>query len=103
MALTDVYNMLHGSGSSDLYNRVEARVLSSARYILGEAIDTPNHTARLAWAKYALTSRVNLAAKAEEMFIGVCGDTGMQTKFLAGTIADADIQYQVDTLVNTYA
>jgi len=84
-----------------IYNLLTAAVMKLANYVTAEPPETPNHSARLAWAQYVLQSRANLVAKTEQMFLAVCSNGTIQEA--GGNATDNDIDYVVGVSLNIVA
>jgi hypothetical protein len=89
--LIDVYN--NRVGNTMLRNRTQAALSILCWTIFGEAANTADHAARLAWAKVAITS---MESYTDQMFWGICGNAAIQAADFAAS--DGDIQYVVNTI-----
>lgn len=96
----DLYNLRYER--TGLRNRVVVGVARAALDVLAESTATPNHAARLAWAKNALRNTVSVA---EDLVWGVVGDATVRTKELANpnSATDAEIQAAVNASINNFA
>ncbi len=91
--------------TTGLLHRATAAVMHIADYILTtEAGGTTNHANRVIWATQAVGDPL---AKALQMMVHIAtnGTIGAEFNPSAGDegVPDADIQFVVETLVNTYA
>lgn len=92
---TQIFALRFGGAIAD---RVIVAVATAAQQVLAEAPSTVNHTARVAWAKLALK---DAALMADEMMWGVVGNPTIQN--LAAGSTDNDIQFVVNSLIDTFA
>lgn len=92
----DIYNLRYSS--SDLMNRTTVAVAKAAQDVLSEAQNTPNHAARLDWARAALDDARRMA---DRMLWGVLANGAIQNSGEASS--DSDIQFTVNSLIDTYA
>ncbi len=86
--------------NSALRNRVAVACLVAADTIRGEAPATPNHTARLAWAKLVFERPEDTAAA---MTKAVLAANRTLTTGQITNASDAGIQTAVDNAVNLFA
>lgn len=82
--------------SSAFRDRVELAVTFYARYILGEAENTPLHKTRVNWAKPAFTNPSGVASGLMNAVVldGTIGD-------VLGSATDAQVQSATEAVINT--
>ena len=83
------------AGNADFQTRLRYALLRAAYDISNEAIDTPNHIKRLAWARAELDGQSAVAI--DRLAIGVLLNPSIAAAGAAAT--DSDIQFQVNSLV----
>lgn len=90
--------------SQNLRMQIASALAVAAVQVLNEATNTTNHAARLVWASSILATAKAPLEAANQVIWGVLGNTTIQAELVAtGTAVDGDVQFQVDSLVNTYA
>ena len=83
------------ASDGDFQTRLRYALLRSAYDISNEPVDTPNHSQRLTWAHAELDGRSTVSI--DRLAIGVLLNPAIAA---AGALAtDADIQFQVNTVV----
>lgn len=98
-SLQDMFRLKNGDSiADDFRHRVLMAVVKTAVAVHSEDVQTPNHTARVRWAKETLRSPDRMAGM---MLIGVCAtatvaDAGSNAK-------DGDIEGALTSLVNHYS
>lgn len=83
---------------TDLYRKEVVAVFKAATDIIVEDPQTANHANRVAWAQAAL---LDPKAKANEMRLSVLQNATIQT--LGDASTDNDVQFVVNSLVNSFA
>jgi hypothetical protein len=94
--LIQIYALVEGS--SELKQRFLSARLKAAWDILNEDAGTVNHTSRLTWANGIID---NFKNKADAEFARFLSNTTIQAN--AGSSTDNDVQFVVNSLINTYA
>lgn len=96
MALTDIYSLVHGN--VELQQRFEAARIKASWDVLNEDESTTNHAERLIWANGIIGNTKN---NINEEYVRFLSNSTIQSEGNAAT--DSDIQFVVNSLVNTYA
>ena len=96
--LIEVSRLLNARG--DLWNKFRGGVIKSAASVYAEADTTPNHAARLNWARDILANG-NVDARAEEMYR--MGMTNPTIASLGDASTDNDVEYVIAVHLDTVA
>lgn len=88
------------SAGDVLKNQIKVGVIIAAKNILLESSATTNHTARLAWAKVAVT---NPDVEAQKMLWAVLAQNNTATPAQITSATDATVQTAIDSAVNLLA
>lgn len=86
--------------SSDYAGQIQGAVSDVAADIQAEAVETPNHANRLAWARRAFASPATVAGEMRAAVITAYADTLPPS---GGTLTDAQIKSAIEAAVNTFA
>lgn len=105
MLLIDVYRWgTDSSKNGDLRKQLAAAIATAAVQVLAELPETVNHADRLMWAQSVLATPDAPAAMADRMLWGALGNPAIQNELQQdGAVPDGDLQFTVNSLVNTYA
>ena len=97
-SLIEISTLLNARG--DLWNKFRGGVLKSAASVYAEADTTPNHAARLAWAKDVLLAG-NVEARAGELYRMAL--TNPTIASLGDASTDSDVEYVCAVHLDTVA
>lgn len=106
MLLVDVYRWATPADpqNQDLKKQLAAAIAIAAVQVLSEATSTTNHANRILWAKRAIATANAPHDMALQMIWGVMANVAIQNEITAsGTVPDGDMQFTVNSLVDTYA
>lgn len=96
MALKELYEAT--IGQNDFWKQVAGAIITAARDIQNESSGTEKHTERLAWAEKALE---NPKATARDMLPEVLKNATIKAD--VANAVDDDVQFVVNSLINTFA
>lgn len=86
--------------TGDLYHKVRGGVIKIAAAVYGEAVETPNHVNRMAWARDVLLTG-NIDSRTKEMY-RMCMTNA--TVVAAGESAlESDVEWCINTFLNIIA
>lgn len=93
--LLQIYNLRYEG--TELKAKAAAAIAKAAYDVLNEDAQTAQHAERVAWAKESLT---NTQQMADRMMWGMLQNASIQTNGNASS--DNDIQFVVNSLINSY-
>lgn len=96
--LEQTYATLFCFDCQSLRNRILVATARAAGAILQEDASTPNHHARLRWARKAVADEAALRAAATALFAGACAIDTVQRQ--GNEIADAELEGIVSHLID---
>ena len=105
MQLTNVYDWATlDQANANLKKQIAAAIAVAAVNVLAEPIATEHHMERAAWARKVLATSTSPLEEATQMIWGVLGNATIQNDLQTnGATTDANVQFVVDSLVDTYA
>ena len=96
--LEQTYATLFCFDCQSLRNRILVATARAAGAILEEDPISPNHRARLRWARKAIADEASLRTAATALFTGACSITSVQQQ--GNNIADAELEGIVSHLID---